>query len=261
MSDKTKKNIWWPDVSTPAAALSARIYGVWAAAVTSILTALLASWSLGSGKAAYGLVDTWSFVDVAIFTAIAIGIYKKSRFAAVAGLAIFVAEKLYQLAITPTAINTTSTIVAIIFAMCYVAAIRGTYALRRLESGGIMDDKTAITEAPSLPDFELHPRVKFLLKWAWSILAFGLIFDAFSTQLIYDVPRLEGARIINRAAFALGGLLGDIPVIVIVGIIIAAVARFGFSRTISLRIFVVSLALASIINALIILPILRALYG
>lgn len=87
------------------------------------------------------------------------------------------------------------------------------------------------------------------------------MFDAFSTQLIYDVPRLEGAGIIMRAAFALGCLMGDIPSIVIVGILIAAVARVGFAQTISLRIFVVSVAIASVINALIIRPILLALLG
>lgn len=261
MSDKKKKNILWPDVSTAADARSARMYGVWAAVLSAIVTALAASWSLGSGKAAYGLVDVWSFLDVAIFVTVAFGIYKESRFAAVAGLTLFVAEKLYQLAVIPTSFNTTSIIVAVIFAMGYLAAIRGTYALRRFGSGGTMDYKTAIKEVRSLPDFESHPRVKFLLKWSWIILAFGLVFDAFSTQLIYDVPRLEGAGIIMRAAFALGGLLGDIPSIVIVGIIITAVAKVGFVQTISLRIFVVSLALASVLNALIIHPIMLALYS
>ena len=128
MSDKTKKNVWWPDVSTPTAARSARMYGVWAAVFSAVVTAILASWSLGSGKAALELVDVCAFLDVTIFVAVAFGIYKESRFAAVAGLVIFVGEKLYQLAVTAT---TSGTILAFILAMCYVAAIRGTYALRR----------------------------------------------------------------------------------------------------------------------------------
>lgn len=267
MSDKIEKNswwqkqknVWWPDVSTPMAARSAKMYGIWASVFIAIVNALLASWSLGSGKPALGLVDPWSFIDVAIFVAVAFGIYKESRFAAVAGLVIFLGEKLYQISITTT--KTSQIIMAFILAMCYVAAIRGTYALGRLGIGGMMDYKAPIKEARSLPDFELHPRMTFLIKWAWSILAFGLVFDAFSTQLIYDVPRLEGAGIATRVAFALGGLMGDIPSIIIVGIIIAAVAWVGFAWTISLRIIVLSLALASVFNALIIHPIVVALLG
>ena len=92
MNDKSKKKVWWPDVSTPAAARSARIYGVWAALFSAVVTALLAAWSLGSGKAAFELVDAWAFIDVAIFVAIAFGIYKESRFAAVAGLVIVISR-------------------------------------------------------------------------------------------------------------------------------------------------------------------------
>src|SRR5437016_14133045 len=102
MDDKTKKNVWWPDVSTPAAARSARMYGVWAALFSVRVTALLATWSLGSGKPALEIVDAWAFIDVVIFTAIAFGIYKESRFAAVSGLVIFLGEKFYQISITST---------------------------------------------------------------------------------------------------------------------------------------------------------------
>lgn len=131
MSDKTKKNVWWPDVSTPGAARSARMYGVWAALFSAVITALLASWSLGSGKAALEFVDAWAFIDVAIFSAVAFGIYKESRFAAVAGLVIFLGEKLYQIAISTT---TSGIIMALILSTCYVAAIRGTFALRRFRA-------------------------------------------------------------------------------------------------------------------------------
>lgn len=133
MNDKVKKNVWWPDVSTPIAARSARMYGVWAALFSAIVTALLASWSLGSGKAALGFIDAWAFLDVAIFAAIAFGIYKESRFAAVSGLVIFLGEKLYQISIT-TITPMSGIVMAFILGMCYVAAIRGTYALRRFRA-------------------------------------------------------------------------------------------------------------------------------
>jgi hypothetical protein len=261
MSAKTKKNIFWPDVSTSVNARSARMYGVWAAALSSIVTALAASWSLGSGRAAYGMITPSNFFDAVIFAAIAFGIYKKSRLAAVAGFAWFAFEKLVQFVDSPAAFTIPNTIFAICLALCYVTSIRGTYALSHLEIGGLMDDKTAIKEVHSLANFELHPRVKFLLEWAWSILALGLVFDAISSQLFYVVPRLEGAPIINRAAFAFGYLLGEIPIIAIAGVIVAAIARVTFVRTISLRIIVVSLALGSVLDALIIYPILHAIYS
>ena len=131
MNDKTKKKAWWPDVSTPTAARAARMYGVWAALFSAVVTALLASWSLGSGRPALGFVDAWAFVDVLIFTAIAFGIYKESQFAAVSGLVIFLGETLYQISITTT---TSGVVMAFILGMCYVAAIRGTYALRRFRA-------------------------------------------------------------------------------------------------------------------------------
>lgn len=128
MGDKKRKNIWWPDVSTPIGAQSAKMYGVWAALFSAVVTALLAAWSLGSGEPALEIVDAWAFVDVAIFGAVAFGIYKGSRFAAIAGLVIFLGEKIYQIAVTTTV---SGLVLALILAMCYVAAIRGTYALRR----------------------------------------------------------------------------------------------------------------------------------
>ena len=134
MSDRTKKNVLWPDVSTPDAARSARMYGVWAAVFSAVVTALLASWSLGSGKQAFEFVGPWAIIDVAISAAVAFGIYKESRFAAVAGLVIFLGNKGYQIAVT-TAITTSGIIVAFILTMCYVAAIRGTYELRRFRAG------------------------------------------------------------------------------------------------------------------------------
>jgi hypothetical protein len=130
-SEKKKTGFWWPDVSTPAGARSATMYGVWAALFSAVVTAALAAWSIVSGEAAPDLVDAWSFVDVAIFAAIAFGIWKRSRFAAVAGLVIFVAERIYVMATTP---GGSGLGLALVLAMCYVAAIRGTYAFRRLAS-------------------------------------------------------------------------------------------------------------------------------
>ena len=129
MAEGTKKNVWWPDVSTLAGARSARMYGVWAALFSAVVTAIFASWSIVSGEEVLGFVDASAFVDVAIFAAIAFGIYKGSRFAAVAGLVVFVGEKIYQMAFSSSG---SGIFLALALTYCYVIAIRGTYALHRL---------------------------------------------------------------------------------------------------------------------------------
>jgi hypothetical protein len=131
MAEGKRKNAWWPDVSTLEGARSARMYGVWAALFSAVVTAAFATYSLMSGKVALDFIDASAFVDVAIFAAIAFGIYKGSRFAAVAGLVIFVGEKVYQWSVTGTA---SGVFLAVALVYCYVVAIRGTYALRRLRT-------------------------------------------------------------------------------------------------------------------------------
>lgn len=103
--------------------------------------------------------------------------------------------------------------------------------------------------------------MSILLKWAWPILAFGLAFDAFSTQIFHDVPSLEGAGAIVRIAFAFGGLLGDLPIIAVIGIVITAVFKARLSSKLSPRVIGASIGLASVCNAVIVLPIFRALMG
>ena len=129
MAEGTKKNAWWPDVSTLAGARSARMYGVWAALFSAVVTAIFATWSLVSEKPVLDFVDASAFVDVAIFAGVAFGIYKGSRFAAIAGLVVFVGEKVYQMAVSSTG---SGIFLALALTYCYVTAIRGTYALHRL---------------------------------------------------------------------------------------------------------------------------------
>lgn len=133
MTEKRKTNMWWPDVSTLEAARQARMYGVWAAAITALLTSLLAAWSLGAGKEAFGFVDAWAFLDAAMFAAIGFGIYKGSRFAALAGLILFVAEKILQVAMTG---KLGGFIMAFLFVLLYITAVRATFALHRLRAAG-----------------------------------------------------------------------------------------------------------------------------
>lgn len=132
MTDSKKKsNALWPDVSTIKGARSAAMFGFWAATFTAAVTALVAAWALGSGKAALGFIDASAFLDALLFAAVAFGIYKESRFAAIAGLLLFIAEKIYQIAATGAF---RGAYIAFALLFCYVISIRGTFALRKLRS-------------------------------------------------------------------------------------------------------------------------------
>lgn len=131
MTDKARNYGLWPEVTTIAGARSAVMYGVWAALFSAIVTALLAAWALGSGRAALGFVNAWAFVDAAIFAAIAFGIYKESRVAAVFGLVFFVGEKILQVMDTG---SLRGSFVAIIIILCYAISVRGTVALHKLRA-------------------------------------------------------------------------------------------------------------------------------
>ncbi|HEY1269106.1 MAG TPA: hypothetical protein VGH16_17740 [Candidatus Binatia bacterium] len=133
--ERQKTNFWWPDVSTIDGAKKASMNGVWAAVFTAVVTALVASWALGAQAAAFGYITAWAFLDAILFSVIALGIYKESRFAAVAGLSLFVIEKIDQFSHGP---KTSGIIMAIVLTLCYLAAIRGTYALRRLRAAPSM---------------------------------------------------------------------------------------------------------------------------
>ena len=128
---KPKYEFWWPDVSTVEHAEKAVRQGMWAAIFVAGVTALIAAYAAGSGTKVGGFVDAWSFVDAVIFGAIAVGIYRKSRFAAVAGLLMFVLEKLMQL---QSGMSVAGMFMAAVIALCFVAAVRGTYSLHRMRA-------------------------------------------------------------------------------------------------------------------------------
>jgi hypothetical protein len=132
MDEKSKFKWWWPDVSLVEAARKATIQGMWAAIFVAGVTGLFAAYALASGQKAAAYIDAWAFVDSVIFGAIAFGLYKESRFAAVAGLVIFIIEKIGQ---NLTAPAPSGIFVAVVIIICFTGAVRGTYALRKLRAG------------------------------------------------------------------------------------------------------------------------------
>jgi hypothetical protein len=77
----TKRNAFWPEVSTLEDARWAIKQGVWAAVFVAVVTGIVSFVALSLHKSVLGVSGS-GLVDAAIFAAVAWGIYKNSRFAA-----------------------------------------------------------------------------------------------------------------------------------------------------------------------------------
>jgi len=129
MEDDQKKSFIWPAVDTEQAAKKLLRYGVGAALFSAVVTALVAAWAFRANTRAFNYIGADAYLDAALFLAVAFGIYKGSRIAAVGGLLLFVAEKAYQFEQTGTLRGAW---MALFLIVCYLYAIRGAFALHRL---------------------------------------------------------------------------------------------------------------------------------
>jgi hypothetical protein len=120
-------NKWyWEDVEDIGGAEKAINGGFWAAVIVACITTVVAALSL-AGVKLFG-IDASAFLDAAIFAGIAFGIKRKSRFAAVAGLVLYVIERIYMLQRGGVA----GIFSGIVFTLLFINAVRGTFACHRL---------------------------------------------------------------------------------------------------------------------------------
>lgn len=117
----------WPDVSTEKGAREAAKVGAGVSAFIGVSTAAVALFSTYVSPV-LGL-DLWSLVDAVLFGAIAFGIWKMSRVAAICGLALYLLEQ-WQL-LTTSDVGPNGALIAL-FALFFVTGIRGTIAFSRI---------------------------------------------------------------------------------------------------------------------------------
>lgn len=133
MTSDKRKNYFWAAIDSIETAKQAAQQGVWAAAFVAIITAILAmaSVSLG-GSLPQGMpkIDAWSFWDAGIFVAIAWGIHKMSRFAAVAGLVLYIVEQIVMRTSNPS-LSGSGLFLVVFFVLAFINAVRGTFAYHR----------------------------------------------------------------------------------------------------------------------------------
>lgn len=95
--DLRKEKWYWPTIIDLSSAINASNKGVWASVIVVVITGVIAATSLVLAEHVAG-VGVWGFIDAAVFGAIAFGIRRRSRICAVAGLVLFILEKILQLA-------------------------------------------------------------------------------------------------------------------------------------------------------------------
>ena len=130
MGSRYKQDRWyWPTFGNIADAEQASNQGVWAAAFCAVVTAVVATISLLSSHSVMG-INSLAYVDAVLLVIIAWRIRRRSRVFAVIGLALFVAEKIFQFATQPQAYFGILMAVALLF--CFINGVRCTFAYHRM---------------------------------------------------------------------------------------------------------------------------------
>jgi hypothetical protein len=113
---------YWPDVDTRRSASFAIEEAFWVASFVSVLGVLLTAVVVfGSGDP---IVNAWGFVDAAIFGAIAYGIRRKSRTAAISGLVLYASNVVYGFIV----FGARSPLIPALVTLAFVHGVRGTFA-------------------------------------------------------------------------------------------------------------------------------------
>ena len=126
------KDNWLPDIGDCVSARRVALQG-FAAAILQVGAALVFA-ARTSFRTSFGGLGTATFLIAAVmFGAVAIGIWRLSRGAAVAGLVFFLLNLIWLLLTSHTLTDIAGTIVlTILFALLLVNGIRGTFACHRL---------------------------------------------------------------------------------------------------------------------------------
>lgn len=121
---------FWPDVSTLDGAEDACRLAKWCALAISGLAALPVLFALISMRFTVASVAT--LLEAAIFGAIAFGLEKHSRVAAVAGFVLYLADRIYMIAHTGSFLGAGA--LGIVILIGFLNGMRGAFAIARLKN-------------------------------------------------------------------------------------------------------------------------------
>lgn len=123
------KSGFWDRIDSLATAKATAMQGFWAAIFVASITVVMVMISLTMGGLPEGMpqIDAWAFWDAGIFVAIAWGIHRMSRVAAVMGLVLYIVSQVVMRATTPEA-SASGLWFAALFVLAFVNGVRGTFA-------------------------------------------------------------------------------------------------------------------------------------
>jgi hypothetical protein len=119
---------YWPDVSDQEGAKDAMRLAMWCAILVAGMTGLFVVFSF-FGVRLMGITPA-ALLDVALFAATAYGLYKHSRFAAVAGFVLFLLEKIYAFVTTGSILGVG--VLGVIILIGFLNGVRGAFAYQKL---------------------------------------------------------------------------------------------------------------------------------
>ncbi|MCA9625048.1 MAG: hypothetical protein KC731_38750 [Myxococcales bacterium] len=125
----------WPAVDTIPSAKRASMFGVAAAGLEALYSAFVALDPLIPGSVKAGSVDPWMLTAAMLMAVVAVGIYRESRFAVVAGLLLFILSRAAAL-VAASVFSPLTALLIFAILLGYIHAMRGVFALHALRRGG-----------------------------------------------------------------------------------------------------------------------------
>ncbi len=142
MAKSKLQETWWPSIHDGQTARKVARQAFWAAIIVVVITAVFAALAMAGSP--LGGITAGAFVDAAIFGLVAVGIWRMSRIAAVAGLAIFALEKVLMFQSLQRPGNL---LVAIALLFAFANGVRATFAYHKL----LVAEPTANEPTPLVP--------------------------------------------------------------------------------------------------------------
>ena len=125
-----KSNFLWPNVETIEGATWASRQGFGASIFVAVATTIVSLLAFGGNAMAKSWhMSAWSLIDAGCFYAIAAGLWRHSRVAAISGMSLYLLEQGYGLAQLG---RTGNPIMIVILTIAFLDGVRGTWARRRL---------------------------------------------------------------------------------------------------------------------------------
>ena len=122
---------WYsPDFNTEDGAKAACRTAMWCAVFVAGITTVVAIIAIAGVKGIPLPIDGSALIDAALFAGIAFGLSRFSRFAGVAGFALFLFERLYMIAKAGFLMG--GGILGIVLAIAFFNGMRGSFAYKKL---------------------------------------------------------------------------------------------------------------------------------